>query len=232
MLAGSKPRPRLPEPLTPTAELPAQGRGGEGKAPGEGPCPGPRPWPAPLPRGTLRVFISKSFSSFFVFRRPAPLSSSADKIRPRAWRPGCRADSWRAVSGTGRAESWVVGAENGGSRPADSRARAVLGSMRSAPHPWEIPEVLGRPEGAVSGAGGGGIGAPPGSEVGGRGLGTEALLGRPSLLRRSGPQRPAVLRQLAAPLSRVSCAVLGSTGVSGWPSLGTALGTWVRSTRR
>ena len=45
------------------------GRGGEGTRGGS--LPGPRPWPAPLPRGTLRVFVSKYFFSLFVFRRPA-----------------------------------------------------------------------------------------------------------------------------------------------------------------
>ena len=230
MLAGSKPRPRLRVPLTPTAELPARGRGGEGKAPGEGPYPDPAPGPRPSPAGRFGFSFQNTFfpSSFFA----APPSSAADRIRPRAWRPGCRADSWRGGEwdraggelGRGSREQRLEagGLEGALSPVLDTLRAASSGGSRS----------FGASRGSRLRRWGWGIGVPPGSEVGGRGLGTEALLGRPSLLRRSGPRRPAVLRQLAAPLSRVSCAVLGSTGVSGWPALGTELGTRLRSTRR
>ena len=114
------------------------------------------------------------------------------------------------MSGAGRTESGVAGAQSRGSRPADSTARGVLGSIRPAAHPQPVSEVLGRREGAVSGAGWGSLSLPPppppGSEVGGRGLGTEALLGRPSLLRRS---CPASLRPFPASPAR-DWAPLGS----------------------
>ena len=110
------------------------------------------------------------------------------------------------MSGAGRTESGVAGAQSRGSRPADSTARGVLGSIRPAAHPEAVSEVLGRREGAVSGAGWGSLSHPPGSEVGRRGLGTEALLGRRSLLRRS---CPASLRPFPASPAR-DWAPLGS----------------------
>ena len=192
------------------------GRGGEGTRGGS--LPGTPPLArAPPPRDSSGFRFKILFFLLRFFAAPPLCLPPRIESDPGPGVPDAERTAGGAVSGTGRAESWVAGAENRGSRPADSRARAVQCSIRSAPHPQEVPEVLGRPEGAVSDAGGGGIGVPPGSEVGGRGLGTEALLGRPFLLRRS---------------ARVSCAVLGSTGVSGWPALGAELGTRLRSTRR
>ena len=134
---------------------------------------------APPPRDALG-FRFKILFFLLRFSPPRPLPPRIESD-PGPGVPDAERTAGGAVSGTGRAESWVAGAENRGSRPADSRARSVQCSIRSAPHPQEVPEVLGRPEGAVSGAGGGGSVFPPGLKSAAVALGQRLCWGdRPS----------------------------------------------------
>lgn len=143
----------------PDCGAPSAGAGREGTPGGSLPRT-PPPARAPPPRDSLG-FHFKILLFLLPFSDPPLSLPPRITSDPGPGVPDAERTAGRAVSGAARAESGVAGAQSRGSRPADSRARGVLGSMRPAPHPQAVSEVLGCREGAVSGAGWGSVSPVP-----------------------------------------------------------------------
>lgn len=197
------------------------GRGGETAPRGGSPPAGPRPRPSSQSAAGLCVVFHCKILLFLLHFPAPPLSLfSLDKLRPQAWRRGCRVDGWpggewgRAGGepGRGRLEERPEAGGRGGtpcpglsaSRPAAPRA-ASPGGFRSfgalgACLPGGRVDLAGSEPSPALGEGSG----PPGSEVGGRGPGTEAVLGRAFRPRRRAPRRAGcAARPRCAPFPRL-----------------------------